>query len=87
VKNLNEELPANLRYEEAQLSFIIKLIQACTNPNPLMRPTAAQVCALLEIFDTGILDFNTALQLAKEDRPSEEIPEATLEVYKKHNII
>ncbi|MDR0715398.1 MAG: hypothetical protein LBF25_01265, partial [Puniceicoccales bacterium] len=35
VKNLNEELPANLRYEEAQLSFIIKLIQACTNPNPL----------------------------------------------------
>ncbi|MDR0679900.1 MAG: hypothetical protein LBF42_02595 [Puniceicoccales bacterium] len=87
VKNLNEELPVNLRYDEAQLSFIIKLIQACTNPNPLMRPTAAQACALLEAFDAETLDFDAAFQLAKEDRPSEEIPEATLEVYRKYNII
>jgi serine/threonine protein kinase len=87
MKSLNEMLPANLQYDEAQLLFITKLTRGCVNPNPLMRPTAAQVCALLEAFDAGMLDFNAAWKLAKEDRPSEAIPEATLEVYRNHHLI
>ncbi len=84
---LNNYVPPVLQYSHEELNFITQLIQICIDPNPTMRPSAAQVGALCELFYTGITDFKSALQQAQELRPKKPIPEKILEIYKKYDII
>lgn len=67
---LNDTMPEQNRYSNGQLKFIANAILLCLDPNPINRPTAAQIGECFELFAAGCEDFEETMRLAKEDRPS-----------------
>jgi serine/threonine protein kinase len=70
VQSLNAELPKSSRFTKKQLVFLERLIEAFTAKNPTKRLTAAQGACLLELLVAGYTDFDEALRLAMELRPT-----------------
>jgi serine/threonine protein kinase len=69
---LNNKSPAGAKYTGEELAFAEKIAAWCMNPNPMERPTAAQIACSFEMLSAGCTDFDEAKQLAKKWRKMRE---------------
>jgi serine/threonine protein kinase len=76
LRELNYPLDPALRYPPDQLDFMAGLIRACMDRNPIKRPTAAQVSAMLQIFNSACFSgeevpaFDEIRKMAEDFRPT-----------------
>jgi serine/threonine protein kinase len=86
---LNLKLPEALRYSNKELNFMNSFIRSCIDPNPLARPTSSQAAAIVELWAAEAINhnFHQIIGEAAVLRPSNPLPAATIEAYKRHVII
>ncbi|MDR1413548.1 MAG: protein kinase [Puniceicoccales bacterium] len=85
VQDLNtNQPPCPNEYSDTEIKVIELLIKSCMNPDPTLRPTAAQVGAVLETLAAG-MEFTTPeerMEDAKKIRPNDnQISDKANEVY------